>query len=202
MLLNPGLAFGCFGVPKTMSGGSAGFWWWWVVLVSVSQILMFAFRHLVISGVSCYRDDGLKQGLSQNLCSFCGPHSHLCRLVLEGSENQDGSPRCCGKALPGGEDTSSLAGKVPEYLEPEMWSASEAPWLLPVPEAVRFCSPYSHLGRLVSAESQNEDGSPRCNGPILVSWRYLQYVELKEICWNWFFSDFDTIKNKDKELWM
>jgi hypothetical protein len=30
------------------------FWWWWVVLISVSRILTFAFRHLVISEASCY----------------------------------------------------------------------------------------------------------------------------------------------------
>jgi hypothetical protein len=48
------LHFGFVGVSRTGWGGSAGFWWWWVVLVSVSKILTFAFRHLVISGVSCY----------------------------------------------------------------------------------------------------------------------------------------------------
>ena len=48
------MLFGCFGVSRTGWGGSAGFWWWWVVLVSVSKILMSAFHHLVISGVSCY----------------------------------------------------------------------------------------------------------------------------------------------------
>jgi hypothetical protein len=35
----------------TCCGGCTGFWWCRVVLVSVSKILMFAFRHLVISGV-------------------------------------------------------------------------------------------------------------------------------------------------------
>ena len=43
---------------------------------------------------------------------------------------------------------------------PDVWSqtngdASEAPWLSPVPEAVNFCSPYSHLCKLLSAESLN-----------------------------------------------
>ena len=33
--------------------------------------------------------------------SFCSPHSHLHRLVSEGSGNLDGSPRCSSKALPG-----------------------------------------------------------------------------------------------------
>jgi hypothetical protein len=87
--------------------------------------------------------------------SFCSPHSHLRRLDLEGSPYQDGSPRCFSKALLDWMDTSPLAGKVPGCLEPEMVSVSEAVWLLPVPEAVSFCSPHSHLCRLVSAGSGN-----------------------------------------------
>ena len=51
--------------------------------------------------------------------SFCSPHSHLHRLVSEGSGNQDGSPRCSGKALLGRADTFPLAGKVPGCLEPK-----------------------------------------------------------------------------------
>ena len=98
------------------------------------------------------------------LLSFFSPHSHLHRLVLERSGNKDGSPKCFGKALSGGADTSPLAGKVPRYLEPETGSASEAVWLLPVPEAVRFCSPQSHLCKLVSVGTGNQDGSSRCSG--------------------------------------
>jgi hypothetical protein len=111
-----------------------------------------------ISGVrTCLlsEDEGLKQGLSQNLCSFCSSHSHLCRLVLAWSRNQDGSPTFWGKALPGGVDTYPLAGKVPGWLEPETCSAPEALWLLPVPEAVSFCSPHSPLSRVVLVESRN-----------------------------------------------
>jgi hypothetical protein len=43
--------------------------------------------------------EGLKQGLSQKLCSFCIPHSYLCRLFSEGSRTQDGSPICSSRAL-------------------------------------------------------------------------------------------------------
>jgi hypothetical protein len=69
-----------------------------------------------ISGIwTCLvaEDEGPKQGLSQNLCSFCSPHFYLCRLVSIESQNQDGSPRCCGNALLGRADTSPLVGKVP-----------------------------------------------------------------------------------------
>jgi hypothetical protein len=71
-----------------------------------------------------------------------------------------------GKALLGGADTSPLAGKVPACLEPEMGPALEAVWLLPVPEAVSFCSPHSHLYSLVSEGSENPDGSPRRGGHL------------------------------------
>jgi hypothetical protein len=47
------LLFGCVGVSMTDWGGRAGFRWWWAVLVSVIKILTFAFRHLVISAISC-----------------------------------------------------------------------------------------------------------------------------------------------------
>jgi hypothetical protein len=87
-----------------------------------------------ISGIqTCLlaEDEVPKQDLSQNLCSFCSPHIHLCRLVSAESRNQVGSPRCCGKALPEGPDNSPLAWKVPGCLEPEMLSVSKALWLLP-----------------------------------------------------------------------
>jgi hypothetical protein len=117
-----------------------------------------------ISGVqTCLlaEDEGPKQDLSKDMCSFGSSYSHLHRLVLVGSGNQDDSPRCCGKALLGGADTSPLAGKVPRCHEPKTWCAPEALWLLPVPEAVSLQSP---LCRLVSAESWNQDGSSRCCG--------------------------------------
>jgi hypothetical protein len=127
-------------------------------------------------------DEGVKQGLSQKLCcfylsqklccfclsqklcSFCSSHSHLHNLVSERFRIRDGSPSCSCKALPGGMDTSPLSGKVPGCLEPETGSAPEAVWLPPVPEAVSVCSPHSHLCRLVSEGSGNQDGSPRSSG--------------------------------------
>jgi hypothetical protein len=48
---------------------------------------------------------------------------------------------------------------VPGCLEPEKGAASEALWLPPVPEAVSFCSPYSHLCRVVLVESGIQDVS-------------------------------------------
>ena len=60
----------------------------------------------------------LLQPVSEDV-SFCSPHSHMHRLVSEGSGNQDGSPRCSSKALLGKGDTSPLAGKVPIQ---DVWS--------------------------------------------------------------------------------
>jgi hypothetical protein len=53
MILNLNLVFWVVGVSRIHCGGCTGFWWCWVVLLSVSKILMFAFSHLVISGVTC-----------------------------------------------------------------------------------------------------------------------------------------------------
>jgi hypothetical protein len=100
--------------------------------------------------------------------SFYSPHSHLCRLFLVESRDQDGSWRCWGKALLGWVDTYSLARKVAGCLEPKKGAAWEALWLLPVPEAVSFCSSHSHLCRLLLVESWNQDGSCRCWGKALL----------------------------------
>ena len=53
MILNRILIFGCVGLSRTRCGWCTGFWWCPVVLLSVSNILPFAFCHLVISGVRC-----------------------------------------------------------------------------------------------------------------------------------------------------
>ena len=53
-------------------------------------------------------DEGPKQDLSQKLCCFCSPHSHLCRLLSAESWNQDVCCRCSGKSIPGWADTYPL----------------------------------------------------------------------------------------------
>jgi hypothetical protein len=73
--------------------------------------------------------EGQKQGLSQNLCSFCSPHSHL----------RDPGPKVAppgAPAEPSWVDTSPLVGKEPGYLELKTGFVPEAALLLPVPEAV------------------------------------------------------------------
>jgi hypothetical protein len=62
---------------------------------------------------------------------------------------------------------ASMAGLMPLLWQircPDIWtakrgSATEALCLLPVPEAVSFCSAHSHLCRLVLAGSGKEDVS-------------------------------------------
>jgi hypothetical protein len=88
--------------------------------------------------------------------SFSSPHSHLRRLLSAESQNQDGYCGSWGKGLP---EACPLAKKVARCLEPKNGTASEALWLLPVPDAVTFCSPHSHLCRLLWVESQNQEGS-------------------------------------------
>jgi hypothetical protein len=113
--------------------------------------------------------------------SFCSPYSHLCKLLSAESWIQDVSRHCSGKVLPGWADTYPLAGKMPGCLEPEKGAASEALWLLPVPEAVSFCSPHSHLSRLLSAESQNQDVSHSCSGKAVLGQANLSYVYIHNL---------------------
>jgi hypothetical protein len=111
-------------------------------------------------------------------CCFSSPHSHLCRLLSAESRNQDGSHGSWGKGLPGCVDTCPLARKVDGCLEPENGAAPEALWLLCVPEAASLFSPHSHLCRLSSPESCNQDGSrgtwgrslPGCVDTCLLLW--------------------------------
>jgi hypothetical protein len=114
-------------------------------------------------------DEGPKQGLSQKLCCFGLSQKLLASVVhtLTCAEYSRRSPRTKGKALLSWVDTYPLAGKVPGCLKPEKGAASEALWLLPVPEAVSFCSPHSRLCRILLAESQNQDVCHRCSGPTL-----------------------------------
>ena len=121
----------------------------------------------------------LKHGLPQKLCGFCLSQKLLASAVYtltwadqswQNLGTQEGSPRYCGKVLLCGADTYPLAGKVPGCLEPEIRSAPEALWLLPVPEAVSLCSPHSHLRRPVLAES----GNPRWLPQIL--WSILHFL--------------------------
>jgi hypothetical protein len=112
--------------------------------------------------------------LSQKLCCFCSQHSHLLRLVSEGSGTQDGSLTCSGSQSPPGR-TSPLAEKVPGCLEPEGLSQ----------KLCRFCSPYSHLCRLLSEGLGTQDGSLTCSGPTgnfkLHLWRKRLWFSLNHL---------------------
>ena len=51
---------------------------------------------------------------------------------------------------------------------PKKGSVPKAVLLWPVTEAVSFCTPHSHLHRLVSEGFGNQDGSPRCFSKALL----------------------------------
>ena len=51
--------------------------------------------------------------------SFCSPHSHLHRLVSEGSGNYDGSPRCSCKDLPSRWTPLLWQGRCPDIWSPK-----------------------------------------------------------------------------------
>jgi hypothetical protein len=91
----------------------------------------------------------------------------LCRILSAESQNQDVCRRCSGKALPGRADPYPLAWKVAGCLGPEKGAALEALWRPPVPEAVSFCIPHTHLYRIISVGSRNQDVHCRCSGNVL-----------------------------------
>jgi hypothetical protein len=104
--------FGCVGVSRTHSLGSAGFWWCLVFLVSVSKILMFAFHHLITSDITCYN---------------CLWLELVPPLILFGSVSTSGSPTLfwvsVGRVLSAGKLSSCRDG------EQRFWSSIPPPWL-------------------------------------------------------------------------
>ena len=126
---------------------------------------MFAFRHLVISGASscsCLWLELLPQMIL--LASISRPG----RLALS-SEFQVSEHSL--------QASSPLTGKMHRYLAlgPPSWpkmkaqtrTCPEAELLWPVPEAVSFCILHSHLCRILSEESWNQDVCSRCSGQAL-----------------------------------
>jgi hypothetical protein len=102
--------------------------------------------------------------------SFCILHSYPCRILLAGSRKKDICCRCSGKALQGRVDPYPLARKVARCLWTEKEVALEALWLPPVPEAVSFCIPHTHLCRILLAGSRNQDVCCQCSGNVLPGW--------------------------------
>jgi hypothetical protein len=96
--------------------------------------------------------------------SFCILHSHLCRILSEESWNQDVCSWCSGQVLLARADPYPLARIVARCLGPEKGAALEVLCLPPVPEAVSFCILHSHLCRIHSAGSRNQDVCCWCSG--------------------------------------
>jgi hypothetical protein len=117
-------------------------------------------------------DEGPKQDLSQKLCCFGLLQKLLISVVhtLTFADYFLWSHRTKMEPVDP-EARASWAGQTPDLwcLKPENDTYSEALWLSPVPEAVSFCSPYTHLCRLLSAESRNQGVSRWSWVKILVS---------------------------------
>jgi hypothetical protein len=112
-------------------------------------------------------DEGPKQDLSQKQCFFglfqklltsvvhaltCADYFRWSRGAKMAPAYVEGKPSLAGQ-------TTVLWPEVARCLKPVKGAASEALLLLPVPQAVSFCSAHSNLCRLLSAESRNQDGS-------------------------------------------
>jgi hypothetical protein len=114
-----------------------------VVLVSVSKILTFTFRYLVISGVSCYSCLCLEiVPLVILLASISRPG----RLALS-SEFQWSEHSACklSSYREGAQISGVWTSLLVEDEGPKQDLSLEAVLLWPVPEAVSFCSAHSHL---------------------------------------------------------
>jgi hypothetical protein len=68
-----------------------------------------------------------------------------------------------GQTLSSGQESSQISGA-------ERGAALEVLWLPPVPEVVSFCIPHSHLCRILSVGSRNQDVCCRCSGNVLLGW--------------------------------
>jgi hypothetical protein len=128
-----------------------------VVLVSVSKILTFTFRHLVISGVSCY----------SCLCLEIVP-----LVILLPSISRPGRPALSSEfqwSVHSLQARSTLTGKVHRYLafRPPFWPKMKAQnrtfprscVALACHRAVSFCVHTLTCADYFSAESRNQDGS-------------------------------------------
>ena len=128
-----------------------------------------------ISGIqTCLlaEDEGPETGPVPDAVSFCSPHSHLRRLVSEGSGNQDGYSRCSGKP--------SRAGRTPLLWQGrclDVWSLKQGL----SQKLCRFCSLLAHASQSVSWPAQTKSCSFYlkflkfgCQGTLWVSHGTLQ----------------------------
>ena len=120
-----------------------------------------------ISGVqTCHlaEDEGPKQELSHKMCCLCSLYAHLHRLVSEGHSTQNRSLTCsCGQSPP--RQTPLLwHGRCPDVWSPKRGLSQKLCHFCPYQKLCRFCSPNSHLCRLVSEGSGTQDGSLTCSG--------------------------------------
>ena len=149
-----------------------------MVLVSVSTILIFTFRHLVISGVSCYSCLCLEIVPLVILLHYISRPGRLALFPeFQWSEQslQASSPlsgRCiviwCLDLLLAKDEgpKQDLSQKLCYFVQEGGWlsgaedgAASEALWLSPDPETDGLCIPHPHPCSLPSAESRNQGGS-------------------------------------------
>jgi hypothetical protein len=124
-----------------------------VLLVSVSKILTFAFRHLVISGVSCYS------------CLWLELVSPVIRLA---SVSRPGSPALSWvsvvRVLSAGKLSSCREGALIPAVQTCLLAEEEGPKQGLSQKMCCLCSLHAHLHRLVSKGHWTQDGSLTCSG--------------------------------------
>jgi hypothetical protein len=164
------LLVGYVGVSRIHYGRGAGFWWCCKVLVSVSKILTFAFRHLLISGVRC------------SSCLWLGL---VPLVILLPSVSTPGSPTLSWVS------SFTLAGKVHRGLE--LSSASQLninAWRVPVQEAMLLLQAHSPVQTSLCGTRDTRwcsylvlGSDPSLGTHSLLAWKVCRGLELSSASW-------------------
>ena len=121
-------------------------------------------------------NEAWKQGLSQKMCFLSNLHTHLHRLVSKGPGTQDGSLTCSGSQSPPRQTPLLWQGRCPDVWSLKQGLPQKLCHFCLSQKLCSLCSPHSHLRRLVSEGSRNQDGSPRCSGASSFSFASRQHI--------------------------
>jgi hypothetical protein len=137
---------------------------WMVLFNSITCLVVFSCNYLRDFCASSLRSSTCLAvfyciSLSELLKSFLMSSTNIMRYAFKSRSSFSGVLGCPGLGEVGvlGSDDGEWSFIL--LVRFEKGAASEALWLLPVPEAVSFCSTHSHLCRLLLVESRIQDGS-------------------------------------------
>ena len=91
-----------------------------------------------------------RNGLSQKLCRFCSPHSHLCRFASEGFGTQNGSLTCSGSQSPSRRTPLLWRGRCLDVWSLKLGLSQKLCRFCLSQNLCSFCSQHSYLRRFGS----------------------------------------------------